>query len=929
VSLDGAFSPGDYWQYEARADVSNDNGPFQTSPHGPERDFGPLALMRYAAVNAPLVLERWLDDRYPPLCELTADDIAFDGDHIGSDSDTVQEIIEELWEKVGGGCCEFTLEPPQGDAAIPIRDILQATQGEVTICFEPGIYDFTSTLDIDNRTVILKGCPRAVFVAGGIDPLLHVGSAGQLVLEHLVLLGRQADDTRVLIDLDADCAGLDARDVGLFDVPDPNAAPASIAIRVGDAEPPPFNPDLSNPPLLDAPDGRGPALHLQRVTASASWAIAAANLRALEIVDSVLECARGGVWAARVTQLDARSTRLVAGVSLAALQAWTPDALLTSRDTLVAPLGDLEVPGGSPAANSIAVWAGALTVGTVSHCQLTGGVGFAATFAVSLDLHHNQHNVTHTGVHLVAADGCTISGETVQSVEGAFGVIARTASSVSITDCELRRFRTGVSLGGTSDANELNFFDVQVHGNRILEVQTGIQVGPNATTVYTGQLSQVAITENTISARTGGVVVNALSIGSQNLGTLVLRPVAVRVADNLITSRSGIGIFGRDVEVANNMVRPIGSGAGGGSTFFGIIGVNTSNLICEGNHVEVSVPQEIDLPLTANLGSQPGFMAAVVGANVQPAAIVLAGGAGATVANNVTHADANIAIRSLAADDHTQLSVKGNDFMCGPAMCTNTDEIVFLDNTVLGRVLITGSSSGQLADNRVRVSDALKLEGDLEILLATGRWKVADNRADGAIRIIPTSTGGWQPPWFLGAGSLTLSRWTALDTLGRLSNNSRFMEAISQPAADAAPAPVAGESAPAARESSTASYAMANRNWREDYRHAISDFVAVGGDNTLIDILRPAEIIVVGALRESAYQLLCTANWAEVLEVGIANIRVRPSTQSTVQVVANRADEVMFVKRYINLVMAMNVAGQYTAAGNPTQQSIEQFNLEI
>jgi hypothetical protein len=122
---------------------------------------------------------------------------------------------------------------------------------------------------------------------------------------------------------------------------------------------------------------------------------------------------------------------------------------------------------------------------------------------------------------------------------------------------------------------------------------------------------------------------------------------------------------------------------------------------------------------------------------------------------------------------------------------------------------------------------------------------------------------------------------------------------------------------------------MANRNWREDYRHAISDFVAVGGDNTLIDILRPAEIIVVGALRESAYQLLCTANWAEVLEVGIANIRVRPSTQSTVQVVANRADEVMFVKRYINLVMAMNVAGQYTAAGNPTQQSIEQFNLEI
>lgn len=104
LSATGSFRPGQYWQYQARAGVPPAE-PWRTLPHGPERWFTPLALLRLPessppGLDEPWELVAWLDERFDRLCELRADDVAFDGDRIPTDSDTVQEALEELYGRI-------------------------------------------------------------------------------------------------------------------------------------------------------------------------------------------------------------------------------------------------------------------------------------------------------------------------------------------------------------------------------------------------------------------------------------------------------------------------------------------------------------------------------------------------------------------------------------------------------------------------------------------------------------------------------------------------------------------------------------------------------------------------------------------------------------------------------------------------------------
>ena len=100
LSSTGSYRPGQYWQYEARVLGQNANGAWRPAPHGPERSFAPLALLEYEGAGAPLRLLAWLDDRFSRLCELNADDIAFEGDRVGTEADTVQEALEEVYERL-------------------------------------------------------------------------------------------------------------------------------------------------------------------------------------------------------------------------------------------------------------------------------------------------------------------------------------------------------------------------------------------------------------------------------------------------------------------------------------------------------------------------------------------------------------------------------------------------------------------------------------------------------------------------------------------------------------------------------------------------------------------------------------------------------------------------------------------------------------
>lgn len=92
-----AFCPGDYWQHEARRLYANVSGPWVSSPHGPERRYGPLAMLRYKGTRAPLELVCWYKGRFSPLGELDADHVTYDGDKAGSSARTVQEALDEIF----------------------------------------------------------------------------------------------------------------------------------------------------------------------------------------------------------------------------------------------------------------------------------------------------------------------------------------------------------------------------------------------------------------------------------------------------------------------------------------------------------------------------------------------------------------------------------------------------------------------------------------------------------------------------------------------------------------------------------------------------------------------------------------------------------------------------------------------------------------
>ncbi|MBD0330883.1 MAG: hypothetical protein ICV64_12365 [Thermoleophilia bacterium] len=100
LSNTGSYRAGQWWQYEARVRDANANGPWRPAPHGPERRFAPLALLEYEGANEPLRLLAWLDERFSHPCDLDADDVDFEGGRIGSTSDTVQEVIEEIYERL-------------------------------------------------------------------------------------------------------------------------------------------------------------------------------------------------------------------------------------------------------------------------------------------------------------------------------------------------------------------------------------------------------------------------------------------------------------------------------------------------------------------------------------------------------------------------------------------------------------------------------------------------------------------------------------------------------------------------------------------------------------------------------------------------------------------------------------------------------------
>ena len=159
LSSTGSYRPGQWWQYEARVGVRTPTargGRSRTAPSGASPRW-PCSSSVSAA--EPLRLLAWLDERFSHPCDLDADDVAFAGARVGSASDTVQEAIEELFERpIHIGTCTITVTPGDDlDAAVAA---LPAEGGE--LCFEAGDYPLSTPLVIRDRTrVVVHGAGPA------------------------------------------------------------------------------------------------------------------------------------------------------------------------------------------------------------------------------------------------------------------------------------------------------------------------------------------------------------------------------------------------------------------------------------------------------------------------------------------------------------------------------------------------------------------------------------------------------------------------------------------------------------------------------------------------------------------------------------------------------------------------------------------------
>ena len=191
LSTTGSFRPGQYWQYEARVQSENANGPWRPEPHGPERRFAPLALFEFQGAAQPLRLLAWLDERFSHPCDLDADDVAFSGTRVGMASDTVQEALEELWERpaeiVDASCGELIIRPENDLQAV--FDTIAAGQDR-RICIHPGTWVVDETVTVEGKgDLVISGAGAATVLRGDLDCVLRFEDCGRVRIQDITVEG--------------------------------------------------------------------------------------------------------------------------------------------------------------------------------------------------------------------------------------------------------------------------------------------------------------------------------------------------------------------------------------------------------------------------------------------------------------------------------------------------------------------------------------------------------------------------------------------------------------------------------------------------------------------------------------------------------------------------------------------------------------------
>lgn len=140
---DESYRPGDYWTFAARAASGTVEGPSGFRPADGVRHH--YARLGYLLLGADGRLHVLLDCRplFPALTAITAADVSFDDSKCDlADAETVQDAIERLCHRGGGGCCTCIGE--DGDFRRideAIRELFEQGRRSICLCLHEGIHE--------------------------------------------------------------------------------------------------------------------------------------------------------------------------------------------------------------------------------------------------------------------------------------------------------------------------------------------------------------------------------------------------------------------------------------------------------------------------------------------------------------------------------------------------------------------------------------------------------------------------------------------------------------------------------------------------------------------------------------------------------------------------------------------------------------------
>lgn len=692
IRIAGTFQPGEYWQYEARRGASNDNGPWRARPHGPERTLAPLALLDVvAAPEKPLFLRAWLDDRFSPLCELDADDVEFDGERVGTDADTVQEALENLYERDAGNCSDATLGPNgrTGDDATRIMAAINATVppgGHLTL--EPGVYDIRSPIVI-SKDVVIRGCPEATLLAYSGVSIFEITATGRLRIEQLILYnGPTGSGGTALVLLDGG-GRLAAREVGFL------AAASSAAIQAPNPTLVQPDYDASDDPVID-PDNLPPRedlparVDLEDCVVIAPVGIVATYLASLAAVRTAFVFGAGGISAPRIEQLLVTDCSFRDGLPGTFFGSKQPELIRGQTDEL------LDTAAALPAGDGCAIAVTELLGGNLERNHQSCNVGIWARVGRDLAIRDDEFGRRSTptcAIRIHHARRIDVEGGRYTAYSPI--EVPLSARQVTVRRCQIvaQSGLAGISIAA-EPVSVTPVVGITIDSNHITTEIEGIAVGQSATT----QLDDIRITRNIVRVTS--------TIGWPAIAAAGDGPTSTVVIEaNDLTTTYGIALDGAGGVIRGNRIRitdGIGIASGGrlgplvvaentitGSTkwFWAIYLYKAPDVRVTGNQVRSTAPP--DSP---------------------PIALYLTG-----------------------ADSSQGHCVTDNDFRIGGTYIYSAHNLHLVGN----RLQYTQINSGTAGQNGVIHGNQFGVDGGWsgDWWGLRGMWKISDNLASALVRI--------------------------------------------------------------------------------------------------------------------------------------------------------------------------------------------------